>query len=81
MLAKVLSMQGEYINQAHQAISLISTDHTAELDALGFNINTRVQEVGTLSQKMSVLISLLRHSIRQDPLATGEVSEEAISTS
>lgn len=78
MLAKAVSMQGEYINQAHQAIALISTEHTVKLDALDFKLSALVQEVGTLSKRMSVLISLLRNSICQDPFAAGGSSQRKL---
>lgn len=81
MLAKVMSMQGAHIDQAHKAISAITTDHTARLEALDFKLIALVQQFDTLSQKVTVLISLLRHTISKDHSAAGEGAEEATGTS
>lgn len=74
-------MQGEYLNQAHQAISVLCADHTAVLEALDFKISSLEQQFGNMSKKMTVLISLRGHTIFQDASVVGEGAEEAMRTS
>lgn len=84
MLAKANSMQGEYLSQARraqQAISVISADHAAVLEAMDFKISSLEQQFGNISKKLTVLISLLRHSICQEATTMGERAEEKTNTS
>lgn len=81
MLAKAISMQGEYLNQAHQDISVLFADHTVVLQALDLKISSLEQQFGNIFKKLIVLISLLRHSICQDVAAVGEGAEETMGTS
>jgi len=71
MLAKAMSMQGAHIDQAHEAISVITTDHIVRLEAFDFKLSALVQQVDTLSQKVTVLISLLRHTFSKDHSIVG----------
>lgn len=43
MLAKAISMEGEYINQVHQTISVISMEHMEKLNALDLKLSALVQ--------------------------------------
>lgn len=84
MLAKAISMQGEYLNQARQAnqdISVISADHITVLEALDFKISALEQQFGTITKKLTMLISLLRHSICKEATTMGEGAEETMGTS
>lgn len=81
MLAKALNMHAEDIKRSHQAISLISAENSAKLDAMEFNVSALTQEVRILSQKLGVLINLLRLSIHQGTNVAVEVSAEVTDTS
>lgn len=73
MLAKSLNMQAKDIKRYHQTISLISTENSAKLDAMEFNFSALTQEVRIRSQKLGILINLLRLSICQGTNAAMEV--------
>ena len=81
MLAKVLRMQSEDIRKAHQAISLVSTENSAKLDAMEFNFSALTQGVKILSHKLGVLINLLKLSICQGTNVDVDVPTEETNTS
>jgi len=66
ILAKAISMQGDYISQARQAqhvIAATSAEHAAILEGLDFKISGLEQKFDSISRKLTVLISLLHHSL------------------
>lgn len=69
LLAKALSMQGEYAEQLRrlQNISEAKTEeHMAILESIEFKMSALDQQVDTINKKLTVMIKLLRHVIGQD---------------
>lgn len=84
MLEKAISMQGDHISQARQAqqaITVTSAEHAEILEALEFKISSLEQQCDSISKKLTVLISLLCHSICQEDVRAGERAEEKMGTS
>lgn len=79
LLAKALSMQGDYAEQIRKVQHIIEAkteEHMAILESLEFKISMLEQQVDTITKKLTVLIKILRKTIGQDARQVKNRKEE-----